>query len=72
MSTDKCIKKQCPDYLTKGKGIGGLDLAPTNGRCAVTGRIVHRMKECPKVAEENSMDPCLRRGDEPLHNPTME
>jgi hypothetical protein len=46
MSTDKCIKKQCPDYLTKGKGIGGLDLAPTNGRCAVTGRIVHRMKEC--------------------------
>jgi len=53
MTQQPCIKSQCPHFIPPERaGFHGLDGSPgtmkKNGRCAVSGRIITRMKECPK------------------------
>lgn len=53
MTQSKCKKSNCPDFIPpESAGFRGYDGTPgimkKNGRCAISGRIIARMKDCPK------------------------
>lgn len=54
MKQKPCIDKNCESFIPPERaGFCGLDGEPgrmtKNGRCALSGRIIARMKECPKI-----------------------
>jgi hypothetical protein len=61
MSQLPCLKTQCPHFIPPQKaGFAGPDGQPgimrRNGRCALSGRIISRMTDCPKPALINPGD----------------
>lgn len=59
MKQTGCILSNCPDFIPPARaGFRGLSggepgVMSKNGRCAVTGRIIERMKSCPKEASRD-------------------
>lgn len=57
MKQKPCIDKNCESFIPPEKaGFSGFDGEPgvmkKNGRCAISGRVIARMKECPKATKQ--------------------